>query len=225
MHNIAVLVVGEPTVGKTCLLISYTTNAFPGEYIPSVFDNYTANVMVDGKPVNLALMDSGTYEYLPRMLTELPTPPDVVLLAFDYARLSTLTCLEEKWHAPIHKAWPRTKFLVSGCKIDLRNDPFFRDASTEFRAASAVWVVVPQCLNVLVADIIEVVKSYFLPWAIQVVQDEDIVAVCKRLGCKATYAGALTPEGLKTTFDDAIRLAFDARLKYALEKKKQCAVS
>ncbi|XP_016389552.1 rho-related GTP-binding protein RhoU-like isoform X3 [Sinocyclocheilus rhinocerous] len=49
---------GDGAVGKTSLIVSYTTNGYPTKYVPTAFDDFSAVVQVDEQPVRLQLCDT-----------------------------------------------------------------------------------------------------------------------------------------------------------------------
>lgn len=45
------VIVGDGACGKTCLLIVFSKDQFPEVYVPTVFENYIADIEVDSKQV------------------------------------------------------------------------------------------------------------------------------------------------------------------------------
>jgi len=182
MQNIKCVVVGDGAVGKTCLLISYTTNAFPGEYIPTVFDNYSANVMVDGKPINLGLWDTAGQEDYDRLRPLSYPQTDVFLVCFSVISNSSFENVKTKWVPEIQHHAPNVPILLVGTKSDLRKDDN----------------TIKQ-LNSRQQSMVEVDAAQRMA--------KEIGAV-NFLECSA-----LTQEGLKQVFDEAIRAAMSKPTK------------
>lgn len=122
MDRIKCVVVGDGTVGKTCMLISYTTNKFPEEYVPTVFDNYISSVSVNGKTMNLDLWDTAGQEDYERLRLLSYTQTDIVLLCFAIDNPISLYNIKDKWWPEIKHHCRDVPYILVGLKSDLRED-------------------------------------------------------------------------------------------------------
>lgn len=117
------VIVGDGACGKTCLLIVFSKGTFPEVYVPTVFENYVADVEVDGRRVELALWDTAGQEDYDRLRPLSYPDSNVVLICFSVDLPDSLDNVQEKWISEVLHFCPGVPIILAGCKSDLRNDP------------------------------------------------------------------------------------------------------
>jgi len=120
-RRIKLVVVGDGAVGKTCLLISFATGEFPSEYVPTVFENYSAKMKINDKPVFLHLWDTAGQEDYDRLRPLSYPDSDIVLLCFSTTSKNSYDSVLEKWTPEIKHYLLTTPIILVGTKVDLRD--------------------------------------------------------------------------------------------------------
>ncbi|CAB4063520.1 RAC1 [Lepeophtheirus salmonis] len=96
---------------------------FPrGEYVPTVFDNYSAPMVCDGVPVSLGLWDTAGQEDYDRLRPLSYPQTDVFLITFSVVSPSSFENVTSKWCPEIKHHCADAPILLVGTKIDLRED-------------------------------------------------------------------------------------------------------
>jgi small GTP-binding protein len=118
--RVKLVVVGDGAVGKTSLLISYATNEFPTDYVPTVFENYTARKKRGNENILLHLWDTAGQEEYDRLRPLSYPGADVVLLCFSTVSHASYDAIRDKWAPEVNHYIPDVPHLLVGTKIDLR---------------------------------------------------------------------------------------------------------
>ena len=98
---------------KTIFLITYTCNAYPDEYIPSYWPDYSTSCFIDIMPVSLSFEDvSGCEDYMKIVFAN--SKEDIILLIFDRTDPVSFENITSKWQPKINYHKPHTPYVLIG---------------------------------------------------------------------------------------------------------------
>lgn len=91
-------------------------------YVPTVFENYVAEVEINGRVCELALWDTAGQEDYDRLRPLSYPDSHVILICFAIDSPDSLDNVQEKWIAEVLHFCPNLPIILVGCKKDLRGD-------------------------------------------------------------------------------------------------------
>lgn len=113
-----VVLLGDSKVGKTSLLITYTSGSFPTEYLPPLFDNFSPRF---GPPPPLSFWDTNSSPEYDQFSPVICKGTDFFLLCFSVVDKLSFENVQTRWMRTVKEHCPTARVLLCAMKTDLRN--------------------------------------------------------------------------------------------------------
>lgn len=113
-------VVGDNMVGKTCMVMSYKTNKFLGDYVPTAYDLYSVDAQVNGRNLCLNIFDLAGGDGYAKMRAIAYKGTQVFIICFSLTNRKSFENVGMKWRPELGANGPRAPIVLVGTKADLK---------------------------------------------------------------------------------------------------------
>ncbi|XP_060586043.1 cdc42 homolog [Ruditapes philippinarum] len=184
------VLVGDATVGKTCMVKSYATNIFQKEDIMGPCDDHTVNVTIEETSYQLGLFDTHGMDDYCRVRALTYPCTHVFLLCYSVIDPNGMDNVLQQWVPEVQHFSPTSAFLIVGTKIDLRDDEYvLRELQQKYRSKPAT-------------------------------HEEGTKLAKKVNAYGYVECSSLTQQGLKDVFDEAILAVLSQKIKIRAPRRK-----
>eukprot|EP01129_Flabellula_baltica_P004154 TRINITY_DN141_c0_g1_i3.p2 TRINITY_DN141_c0_g1~~TRINITY_DN141_c0_g1_i3.p2 ORF type:complete len:206 (+),score=46.60 TRINITY_DN141_c0_g1_i3:2033-2650(+) len=117
-HEIKVGMVGDPSIGKTSLMVKYISNQFDPIYTQTLGVNYMQKeVNLKGNQITFSIWDLGGAAEFGHMLPLVCNEATAILFMFDLTKIQTLTSVRE-WFSRVRQYNETAFAILIGTKFD-----------------------------------------------------------------------------------------------------------
>jgi small GTP-binding protein len=174
------------------LLIRYTTDKFPSEYIPTpVIDLIHANLVVCEKPIYMGLWDTVGQNDYDRLRPLCYPQTNVFLICFSIVSPASFENVADKWYPEVAHCCPHTPFILVGTKLDLREDS-------------------------------ETIKRLQENGLMPVSEEKGLAKAREISASRYVECSALTEEGIKNVFEEAVYAVIGSHSLRKMANKGRC---
>ena len=119
--SVKIVVVGGTSVGKTCMIMCYTSDSFPESSVPTIFDSYTQVINYERQSLKLEIWDTSGDDAYRRLRAVSYPKTNCFLVCFSVVDRSSFNDACQKFREELNLTVPiECPRILVGLKTDLR---------------------------------------------------------------------------------------------------------